>query len=62
VAEELRIDPTDAKARVDAGEAIILDVVSPMAWVELDIAIKGLSASRQTSWESAGGSCPASAR
>jgi rhodanese-related sulfurtransferase len=41
MAEELRIDPTDAKARVDAGEAIILDVVSPMAWEELDLAIKG---------------------
>ncbi len=41
MAQELRIDPTDAKARVDAGEAIILDVVSPMAWEELDLAIEG---------------------
>lgn len=41
MAEELRIDPTDARARVDAGEAIILDVVSPMAWEQLDRAIRG---------------------
>ncbi|HEX2194226.1 MAG TPA: rhodanese-like domain-containing protein [Candidatus Limnocylindria bacterium] len=37
----MRSDPTDAKARVDAGEAIILDVVSPMAWQQLDRAIQG---------------------
>jgi rhodanese-related sulfurtransferase len=41
MAEQLRIDPLDAKARVDAGEAIILDVVAPMAWEELDQAIHG---------------------
>ena len=41
MAEQLRIDPADAKARVDAGEAIILDVVSPMAWEQLDRAIRG---------------------
>jgi len=41
MAEQLRIDPTDAKRRVDAGEAIILDVVSPMAWEQLDRAIQG---------------------
>ena len=41
MAESLRIDPTDAKARVDAGEAIILDVVSPLAWEQLDRAISG---------------------
>ena len=41
MAEQLRIDPTDAKLRVDAGEAIILDVVSPMAWEQLDRAIRG---------------------
>ena len=41
MAEQLRIDPTDANARVDAGEAIILDVVSPMAWEQLDRAIRG---------------------
>jgi rhodanese-related sulfurtransferase len=39
MAEQLRIDPADAKARVDAGEAIILDMVSPMAWQQLDRAI-----------------------
>ena len=41
MAEQLRIDPTDAKRRVDAGEAIILDVVSPMAWEQLDRAVRG---------------------
>jgi rhodanese-related sulfurtransferase len=41
MAEPLRIDPTDAKARADAGEAIILDVVSPPAWEQLDRAIQG---------------------
>jgi rhodanese-related sulfurtransferase len=41
MAEQLRIDPMDAKARVDAGEAIILDVVSPMAWEQLDRTIQG---------------------
>jgi rhodanese-related sulfurtransferase len=41
MAEQLRIDPTEAKARVDAGEAIILDVVSPLAWQQLDRTIKG---------------------
>ncbi len=37
----LRIDPPEAKARVDAGEAIILDVVSPIAWEQLDRVIQG---------------------
>ena len=41
MAESLRIDPAEAKARVDAGEAIILDVVSPMAWEQLDQAVQG---------------------
>jgi rhodanese-related sulfurtransferase len=40
MAEQLRIDPTDAKTRVDAGEAI-LDVVSLMAWEQLDRVIQG---------------------
>jgi hypothetical protein len=37
----LRIDPAHAKARVEAGEAIILDIVSPMACERLDRAIRG---------------------
>ena len=41
MAEQLRINPTDAKRRVDAGDAIILDVVSPMAWEQLDRSIQG---------------------
>ena len=49
MAEQLRIDPADARARVDAGEAIVLDageaivldVVSPIAWEQLDRAVHG---------------------
>ena len=41
MAEQVRIDPADAKARVDSGEAIIVDAVSPMAWEQLDRAIAG---------------------
>ena len=41
MAEPLRIEPADAKRRVEAGEAIILDVVSPMAWEQLDRSIQG---------------------
>jgi rhodanese-related sulfurtransferase len=41
MAEQLRIDPADAKARVDAGEVIILDAVSPPAWEQLDRTIRG---------------------
>ena len=31
----------EAKARLDAGRAIVLDVVSPRAWDQLDEAIPG---------------------
>ena len=41
MAEALRISPTDAKARVDAGQAIVLDMVSPLAWDQIDVAIAG---------------------
>jgi rhodanese-related sulfurtransferase len=41
MAEQLRIDPAAAKRRVDAGEAIILDVVSPAAWEQLDRSVQG---------------------
>jgi rhodanese-related sulfurtransferase len=41
MAEPLRIDPVDTNARLKAGEAIILDVVSPLAWEQLDRAIQG---------------------
>jgi rhodanese-related sulfurtransferase len=41
MAEQVRIDPADAKARVDSGEAIIVDAVSPLAWEQLDRAIPG---------------------
>lgn len=39
--EPLRIGPDEAKRRVDAGEAIVLDVVAPTVWTELDIAVPG---------------------
>ena len=39
--ESLRISPADAKARVDAGEAIFLDVVTTPGWEQLTIAIPG---------------------
>ena len=41
MADALRISPAEAKARVDAGQAIILDVVAPAAWDQLDVAIAG---------------------
>jgi rhodanese-related sulfurtransferase len=39
--QPLRISPTDAKALLDAGQGIVLDVVSPMVWDELEEAIPG---------------------
>ena len=41
MAEALRISPTDAKARVDAGQAIVLDMVSPLAWDQIDVVVAG---------------------
>ena len=37
----LRIDPVEAKKMVDAGEAIVLDVVESNTWKQMDEAIKG---------------------
>jgi rhodanese-related sulfurtransferase len=39
--EPLRIDPAEAKARIDAGEAIVLDVVTPIGWAQLDRVVAG---------------------
>jgi rhodanese-related sulfurtransferase len=39
--EAFRISPADAKKRLDAGEAIMLDVVAPAAWDQLDVAVAG---------------------
>ncbi len=36
----LRIDPVEAKKMVDAGEAIVLDVVESNTWRQMDEAIK----------------------
>ena len=35
----LRIDPPDAKAKVDTGEAILLDVVASHVWPQMHRAI-----------------------
>jgi rhodanese-related sulfurtransferase len=39
MAEELRIGPGEAKRMVDAGEAIVLDVVASGVWAELEVAV-----------------------
>ncbi len=39
--ERLRISPADAKALLDAQQAIVVDVVSPQAWDALDRAVPG---------------------
>jgi rhodanese-related sulfurtransferase len=36
----LRIGPAEAKKMVDAGEAIVLDVVESNTWRQMDVAIK----------------------
>jgi rhodanese-related sulfurtransferase len=41
VDEELRISAADAKRLVDAGEAIVLDVVASGVWEALDEAVPG---------------------
>ena len=41
MAERLRIDAHEAKRRIDAGDAIVLDVVAPGVWEELDVAVPG---------------------
>ena len=38
---DIRIDPAAAKAKVDAGDAIILDVVTSESWAGMHQAIKG---------------------
>jgi rhodanese-related sulfurtransferase len=39
--EPVRIQPGDAKALVDAGEAIVLDVVSPHDRAQIDQVVQG---------------------
>ena len=39
--EGLRISTAEAKRQVDAGEAIMLDVVAPGVWEQLDVAVPG---------------------
>jgi len=41
VTEELRISAADARRLVDAGEAIMLDVVASGVWEALDEAVPG---------------------
>jgi rhodanese-related sulfurtransferase len=39
--DELRVTPAEAKRLVDAGEAIVLDVVASGVWEELEVAVPG---------------------
>ena len=39
--EDLRIEPGEAKPMIDAGQAIVLDVVASGVWEELDVAVPG---------------------
>jgi rhodanese-related sulfurtransferase len=39
--DNLRIEPEAAKRMVDAGDAIVLDVVASGAWASLDVAVPG---------------------
>ena len=41
MADELRVAPAEAKPLVDAGEAIVLDVVASGVWEELEVAVPG---------------------
>ncbi|MGH2354204.1 MAG: rhodanese-like domain-containing protein [Chloroflexota bacterium] len=41
MAQDLLLSPAEAAAKVDAGAAIVLDVVSSSAWRRLDQAIPG---------------------
>jgi rhodanese-related sulfurtransferase len=41
MADDLRIDPGEAKRMLDAREAIVLDVVASGVWEELDVAVPG---------------------
>ena len=41
MADDLRIDPDEAKRMLDAREAIVLDVVASGVWDELDVAVPG---------------------
>ena len=39
--EQLRIEAGEAKRMVDAGDALVLDVVAPGVWDQLEVAIPG---------------------
>jgi len=41
MADDLRIDPGEAKRMLDTREAIVLDVVASGVWEELDVAVPG---------------------
>ena len=41
MADDLRIDPGEAKRMLDAREAIVLDVVASGVWDALDVAVPG---------------------
>ena len=39
--DDIRIEPGDARAKVEAGQALVLDVVQPGAWAGMPRAIHG---------------------
>ncbi|MBI2860226.1 MAG: hypothetical protein HYX91_01810 [Chloroflexi bacterium] len=39
--ESLRIEAAEARARIDAGKAIILDVVAPKSWEAMERVVAG---------------------
>ena len=39
--EIIRIEPAEAKSRVDDGKAVILDVVSPVSWSQMHRQVTG---------------------
>lgn len=39
--DNIRLTPSQAKTRLDAGRAILLDVVQPHAWADLDRVVAG---------------------
>ena len=41
MADDLRITPSEAQRRLQAGAAIVLDVVQPNSWADLDRVVAG---------------------
>lgn len=39
--DDIRIDVTEARAKLEAGDAVAVDVVQPAAWAQIDGVVKG---------------------